>query len=125
MTKKKEQLGMSHSTASHRLIKDIIFGFICETGINKCFQCGEPMTRENYSIEHKVPWLDSENPVELFFNLSNISYSHLSCNVRASRDGRKLPDGEARRRELQRHVDYKKKNYSKEKRREQYLRTGK
>ena len=41
------------------------------------------------SIEHKIPWLDSDNPKELFFNLEkNIAFSHLSCNISAARQNR-------------------------------------
>lgn len=83
--KKANQLGMNPSTARHRLIKDVLFKLICETGNNKCFQCGEPMERDTFSIEHKTPWLDSDNPIELYFDLENISYSHLSCNVASAR----------------------------------------
>lgn len=78
--KKHEQLGMNPSTASNRLVKDILFQFIHEGGI-PCFRCEMPMTRQNFSIEHKTPWLDSENPRELFFDLSNIAFSHLKCNI--------------------------------------------
>lgn len=43
------------------------------------------MSRETFSIEHKIPWLDSEDPTGLFFNLDNISFSHKSCNYEAKR----------------------------------------
>lgn len=76
---------MNPSTASHRLVKDILFKFINDTGLNYCFHCNLPMTRDDYSIEHKTPWLDSENPVDLYFDLNNISFSHLSCNVSKER----------------------------------------
>lgn len=82
---KNEQLGMNYSTASNRLVKDILFNFIVVSGQNKCFRCGEPMERSNFSIEHKVPWLHSANPTELFFDLNNISFSHLKCNVENAR----------------------------------------
>jgi len=82
--KKTAQLGMSPSTASGRLVKDILFDFVEKSGYT-CYHCGEQMTRETFSIEHKVPWLDSEDPVGLFFALDNIHYSHLSCNARAAR----------------------------------------
>lgn len=84
--KKKEQLGMNPSTASHRLVKDILWHLIKETNQDTCCKCGEPMSRETYSVEHLTPWLDSEDPVGLYFNLNNISFSHLSCN---SADARK------------------------------------
>ena len=83
--KKTEQLGMNPSTASHRLVKDILWALILQTGQGKCCKCGHQMTRETFSIEHKIPWLDSDNPKELYFDLNNISFSHLSCNVADSR----------------------------------------
>lgn len=82
--KKKKQLGMNPSTASGRLVKDILWSFIVDTEREKCFHCGEPMTRETFSIEHKIPWLDSEDPIGLFFDLDNISFSHHSCNCAAA-----------------------------------------
>lgn len=83
--KKQIQLGMNPSTASGRLMKDILFNFVVKTGSDTCHQCGEQISRENFSVEHKTPWLDSEDPVGLYFDLSNIAYSHLRCNVAARR----------------------------------------
>lgn len=88
MSKKDDQLGMNYSTASGRLVKDLLWDFVKSSGKNNCYHCNLPMTREDFSIEHKTPWLDSENPKDLFFDISNISYSHLSCNCRASRRGK-------------------------------------
>lgn len=82
--KKQEQLGMNPSTASHKLVKDLLFYFIQQNNI-KCHQCGNEMTREDFSIEHIIPWLDSEDPVGLYFNIDNIGFSHLKCNIGAAR----------------------------------------
>jgi len=82
---KEKQLGMNPGTASAKLIKDILFDTICKTGVNKCFRCNLIMTREDFSIDHKVPWLHDKNAKELFFNLSNIGYSHKKCNVSCAR----------------------------------------
>lgn len=85
--KKAEQLEMPYGTARNRLIKQTMFRFAQELGYDTCFQCGEKI--ENHtelSMEHKTPWLDSVNPVELFFDQGNISFSHLSCNSGASRN---------------------------------------
>lgn len=79
--KKQNQLGMNPSTASHRLVKDLLWNFIKLTGNDNCCKCGTEMDRSNFSIEHVQPWLDSENPLELYFDVDNISYSHLKCNV--------------------------------------------
>ncbi|AZV02113.1 hypothetical protein Arno162_71 [Pectobacterium phage Arno162] len=85
MDKKTQQLGMNPSTASGRLVKDILFKLINELGRNVCYQCGKEMLREDFSIEHKTPWLDSDKPKELFFDLANIAFSHHSRNVSAAR----------------------------------------
>jgi len=85
--KKSEQLGMPHGTAANKLRKAIMFDLIKKAGKNICFQCGETIDNiSNLSIEHKVPWLDSEDPVGLYFDLDNIAFSHLSCNSSARRD---------------------------------------
>ena len=86
--KKKMQLGMNPSTASGRLVKDILWKLIVQTGQDRCCKCGEPMSRETFSIEHVIPWLDSEDPAGLYFDLDNISFSHHSCNVSDRREGR-------------------------------------
>lgn len=83
--KKTSQLGMNPSTASNRLVKDLLFKLVCETGRNMCYQCGGELTRETFSIEHMNPWVDSEDPVKNYFDLDNISFSHHSCNVGARR----------------------------------------
>lgn len=88
--KKDEQLGMPIGTASNRLKKSIIMMLLKQQNLNFCFQCGaEIETEKELSIEHKVPYLDSNDPVSLFFDLNNIAFSHLKCNVDAGRDTRK------------------------------------
>jgi hypothetical protein len=82
--KKHQQLGMNAGTASHRLVKDLLFKFVQEAG-HVCHRCKKPLTREDFSIEHVEPWLDSAEPARLFFDLSNIAYSHKLCNSLASR----------------------------------------
>lgn len=82
--KKTEQLGMPHGTATGRLKKNLMFQMMHKLGLNNCYQCGKSIdTSGELSVEHKIPWLDSEDPVGLFFDLDNIAFSHLSCNVAA------------------------------------------
>lgn len=84
--KKTEQLGMPIGTASNRLRKSLLWDYIVRCGDNTCYQCGsEILSIDDLSIEHKVPWLDSEDPQGLFFDLKNIGFSHLSCNISAAR----------------------------------------
>ena len=88
--KKSDQLGMPHGTAANKLRKSIMFALIAETEKDTCFQCGKRIEDvDNLSVEHKIPWLDSNNPVGLFFDLDNIAFSHLSCNASAARPWRK------------------------------------
>lgn len=100
--KKNEQLGMPFGTASARLRKSILFSLLKETNKNICFQCGKPIELEDeLSIEHKVPWLDSDNPKDRFFDISNIAFSHLSCNVSAARRARESKRDSHRKRVLE------------------------
>lgn len=81
------------------------------------------MCRDTFSIEHKVPWLHSENPLELYFSLDNISFSHYLCNVKAGRKPPKKYFTEAERNASKRPYD-KLRVYNPEKRAAQYQRTG-
>lgn len=62
-------------------MKDVLWSLIVKTEQNNCCKCGEEMSRETFSIEHLEPWLDSEDPIGLYFELENIGFSHLRCNV--------------------------------------------
>ena len=124
--KKSQQLEMNISTAQGRLVKDILWMLLQETNRTKCFVCGKEMSRETFSIEHKIPWLDSDNPKELFFELDNISFSHLSCNISSKRITTKKYFTKEERRERDKELwrESKKRTYSKEKRKQKYLEKG-
>lgn len=126
--KKQQQLGMNPSTASGRLVKDVLYKLVVQTGQNNCYHCGFPMSRDTFSIEHMVPWLDSEDPLGLFFDLDNISFSHISCNVAAGRKPHKKYEtkDEAKEAHLETSREWKRKNrvYDPEERRQRYKRAG-
>jgi hypothetical protein len=83
--KKFEQLGEPIGTATNRLRKNIMFSLVQAMELDTCFRCGKKIENvENFSIEHKIAWMDSENPKELFFDLDNIAFSHLKCNIGAA-----------------------------------------
>ena len=72
MNKKEQQLGMNPGTAANQLRKIILFDFVKINHLDICFHCNDIIKSENeLSIEHKVPWLDSEDPKGLFFSLEN------------------------------------------------------
>ena len=79
-----ELLGEPFGTASGKLRKAILFELLVETNKNICFQCEERINKiEDLSIEHRIPWMNSKNPIELFYDLGNIAFSHLKCNSSA------------------------------------------
>ena len=124
--KKSLQLGMNPSTASGRLVKDVLWKLIQQTNQDSCCKCGEKMTRETFSIEHITPWLDSDDPVGLYFDLENIGFSHHRCNVRDARSARKkygTPE-QAYQAQLKASRDRRRASYSAEQRRERYKTTG-
>jgi len=95
--KKSKQLGMNHATAAGRLRKMIMFQMMQELGKDSCHQCGEKIESiKDLSVEHKIPWLDSDDPVRLYFDLDNITFSHLKCNS-GSRRAEKSRHGTFRR----------------------------
>ncbi len=89
MSKKAERLGMTPGKARNLLIKSLIHHMACKLGENVCFICKQPIedSRE-LSIEHKVAWLNSEDPVRLFFDLKNIGFSHHRCNCGAANNSK-------------------------------------
>lgn len=132
MDKKHQQLGMNASTASARLVKDILFMYVVSSG-QVCYRCGGKLDRATFSIEHITPWLDSEDPVRLFFDLDNIGFSHLRCNVEARRiKYSKAPHGTNAKYKTgckcenckKAHAIYKRSIYSSDKRREKYKNKG-
>lgn len=84
------------------------------------------MARDNFSIEHKIPWLDSDDPVDLFFNLENIDFSHLLCNSAAKRIPHKKYFTEEERLNAIRksNTEGSRKRYDPEKRRLKFKMTG-
>lgn len=88
--RKSQILGMGFHKASYRLLRRILYGMLIELNRTKCYRCkNEIMSVNDLSVEHKKAWQSSENPLEMFFDLSNISFSHKSCNSKAAVNPRK------------------------------------
>lgn len=98
---KAKKLGMPFGTASSQLRKALLFSFAQKLKLDTCFQCADTIENiDQFSIEHKVPWFNSQTPIESFFDLSNIAFSHISCNVRAAaRSNKKYCNEQERSRE--------------------------
>jgi hypothetical protein len=122
---KEEQLGMPFGTACHKLRREIMFELAQEAGRDSCFRCGNKIESSgDFSIDHKEPWLHSEESKRLFFSTSNIAFSHRVCNVAARRIKRKYSPEEAARVQRERTAAYMRKRYTEERRRLKYLTTG-
>lgn len=74
-----DQLGMAWGTAAHRLRRRLFHGLLVKLGANICHKCSLPIdSPEELSIEHMKDWLDVDPA--LFWDESNIAYSHRKCN---------------------------------------------
>ena len=112
---------MNPSTARSRLIKSILWALIEGTDKSFCYRCGTTLTEDSFSIEHKSSWMESENPIETYFDLGNIAFSHLGCNSRHTSRLRHSNDDE--KKESQRKSN--RKYWTKDRRKDYYTRTGK
>lgn len=83
-SRRKDLLGVAYSQATHRLRKLLLYNYVVKADEHKCYRCGLYIESiDEFSIDHKRPW---ENiSAELFWDLSNIAFSHLSCNTKAGR----------------------------------------
>lgn len=82
MDKKSDQLGIPFGTANGRLRKILLFSLAKKLGLDVCFRCRDKIILlEDFTIDHKIPWLDSTEPTILFFDIDNIAFSHNRCNV--------------------------------------------
>jgi hypothetical protein len=78
------QLGMPYGTASQRLKKSLMLMLAQKCGMDICCRCAQRISvAGELSIEHIEPWQDVD--AALFWDLNNIGFSHLSCNVAAAR----------------------------------------
>lgn len=78
--KKNQTLGMPHGTACGRLRKNILFHLLHKYSEDVCVRCGKKIeTVDDLSIEHIKPWEGIS--AELFWDLSNIAFSHIRCNT--------------------------------------------
>lgn len=77
-------LGMPYGRASSRLKKMILYDLAKQCNRLSCYRCQSTIeTVAEFSVDHKEPYLDVSP--ELFWDLSNIAFSHLTCNISAAR----------------------------------------
>lgn len=78
-------LGENFSTASGKLRKAILFDLVQRLALDNCYRCTLKIDSiKDLSIEHKESWQSAENPIDSFYSIENIGFSHLKCNVGAA-----------------------------------------
>lgn len=87
LARRSEFLGMSHGTARAKLVKQILWSLLQETGRTDCFRCGSSLSLEDLSIDHKEPWMGIS--ADLYWDMANIAFSHNRCNSAE----RRVPSG--------------------------------
>lgn len=81
---KVKALGMPFGTANGKLRKSILFHLVQKIELDLCFRCNKIIASiEDFSIEHKIAWMGTNDPVKYFFDIENIAFSHIICNNKA------------------------------------------
>jgi hypothetical protein len=83
--KKRALLGIPYGTANARLKKALLFSLAKRLGLTYCYRCGAVIeTIDDFSIEHKKAWASAVDPIAAFYDIDNIAFSHLICNISAA-----------------------------------------
>lgn len=93
-------LGMPWGSAQRKLYRLILIELLKRLNENICFRCSKPIKivngTEGISVDHIENW-ESEGSARKFWDINNVRYSHLKCNLRAATDSRRKigPEGTA------------------------------
>ena len=89
--KDQKQLGMNIAVAQRKLVRMLLFRELVLTERNICFRCKQEIeTLKELSLDHIQPWRSQANPVESFFSVDNVAYSHVSCNKKVPKRHRNV-----------------------------------
>lgn len=77
-----------------------MFSLVVRLQLNVCHHCGNQIDDvADLSIEHKKPWQKADDPIAAFFDLENIGFSHVLCNIGySSRPNQKYKNAQERKR---------------------------
>lgn len=79
-----QQLGMTYGRARAILSKSIIFALAQNSKMDICIRCNRRIKDVNdFTVDHKQDWLYAVNPLQTFFDLDNVGFSHGKCNLLA------------------------------------------
>jgi len=95
--RKSALLGMNFGTARARLDRDLLFKLAVDSG-HVCIRCQQPLRREDFSLDHKKPWINSDDPKKEFFDLANVGFAHMRCNQMEGTERRRIYSSVSERR---------------------------
>jgi hypothetical protein len=76
---KDKQLGQSFGSACGKLRRMMMFHMAQQLQQDQCMRCRKKIERfEDFTLDHKVDW--QNNDPALFWDISNIGFSHAKCN---------------------------------------------
>lgn len=89
---KEAVLGMPFGTACGRLRRMMVFELLRRHGENVCYRCGGLIDgADDLTLEHKQSW--QTNGAAFFWDVNNIAFSHVRCNIRDGYVKREIIDG--------------------------------
>ena len=81
-------MGKSYQSCVSKLNRQILFSLVQELHKDICHKCNTKIEDiKDFSIEHIIPWQVNKS-AELFWDIKNISFSHLKCNIPSVYRGR-------------------------------------
>lgn len=70
----------------------LLFKYVQLAGHDVCHRCQRKIESiTDFSIEHRAAWQRAADPKSAFFDLEDIAFSHLRCNVAAGNQSREYP----------------------------------
>lgn len=89
--RKSDILGMPFGTACNKLRRMVMFSLLVRYRENVCFKCGKLILKaDDLSLEHEA-WQSAG--ASLFWDLDNITFSHVRCNLPTGIVRREIVDG--------------------------------
>src|SRR5437868_6523848 len=79
--KKNHLLKENFSSACYKLKKNIMFGLAGQLGLLVCLRCKKVIECvKDFSVDNKEAWMCANDPIQSFYSLTNIAFSHTRCN---------------------------------------------
>lgn len=88
MNRNYKYISQKELTELKRAKINLIFTLAKEFGLINCYRCRQEIeSSDELTVEHKIAWQSIDDPKQqekLFFDLTNIAFSHMRCNCSAA-----------------------------------------